>query len=143
MRRSYRVVIDTNIFISALRSSRGSSHKLLLQVDSGAFQICISVPLVLEYEAVAKGLSWPGKPSARSIGDIIDYLCEIGESVRPPYLWRPIAKDPKDEMLVELAVAGDCDRIITYNKRDLKDVEKLGIKLRTPHEFLEELERQQ
>ena len=45
-------------------------------------------------------------------------------------------------MLGELAVAGDCDRIITYNKRDLKDGEKLGIKLGTPHEVLEEVERQ-
>ena len=51
-----------------------------------------------------------------------------------------MAKDPKDEMLVELAAAGDCDRIITYNKRDLREVERLGIKLRTPKEFLEELE---
>lgn len=140
MSAPYRVVIDTNVFISALRSKRGSSHKLLLQIDSGAVQLCISVPLILEYEAVARELRWPGKPPAASIDDIIDYLCSIGEAVRPPYLWRPIAKDPKDEMLVELAVAGECDRIITYNKRDLKGVEKLGIKLRTPFEFLKELE---
>ena len=52
-----------------------------------------------------------------------------------------MARDPKDEMLVELAVAGECDRIITFNKRDLPDVVKIGIKLQTPKEFLKELEK--
>ena len=78
----------------------------------------------------------------RTLEDILDYLCLVGESITPPYLWRPIANDPKDEMLVELAVAGGCDRIITFNKRDLVDVLKIGIRLQTPKEFLDEMEEQ-
>ena len=71
----------------------------------------------------------------------MDYLCWVGEAVKTSYLWRPIARDPKDEMLVELAVAGGCDRIITFNKRDLPDVGRIGIKLQNPNEFLKELEK--
>jgi len=133
-------VIDTNVFISALRSQQGASYKLLSQIGGKRFAVCISVPLMLEYESTAQKVKWQGKPSMRTIEDILDYLCLIGEIVTPPYLWRPIAKDPKDEMLVELAVAGGCDRIITFNKRDLVDVLKIGINLQTPKEFLDEME---
>ena len=140
MRMHPRVVIDTNVFLSALRSRQGASYKLFSQIGDKRFVVCISVPLILEYESTAQRVQWQGKPSQRTIGDILDYLCLIGESIQPPYLWRPIAKDPKDEILVELAVAGGCDRIITFNKRDLIDILKIGIKLQTPKEFLDEME---
>jgi putative PIN family toxin of toxin-antitoxin system len=140
MRRHPRIVIDTNVFLSALRSQQGASYKLFLQIGENRFVVCISVPLLLEYESTAQKVQWPGKPSMRTIDDILDYVCLIGEAVKPPYLWRPMAKDPKDEMLVELAVAGGCDRIITFNKRDLVDVLKIGIILQTPKEFLDEME---
>jgi len=140
MQRRPRIVIDTNVVLSAVRSRQGASHKLLTKLGDEHFVVCISVPLVLEYEATLQKVQWPGKPNNKTIEDILDYLCLIGEAVKPPYLWRPMAKDPKDEMLVELAVAGDCDRIITFNKRDLADVLGLGIKLQTPGEFLQEME---
>ncbi len=139
MKRPPRVVLDTNGLLAALRSRRGASYKLLSLLDNGLFLVCLSVPLVLEYESTAQKVHWTGKPNRRAIEDILDYLCSVGEIVKPPYLWRPMAKDPKDEMLVELAVAGDCDRIITYNKRDLRSVQTIGIKLQTPKEFLVEL----
>ena len=142
MRTQPRIVIDTNVFLSALRSQQGASYKLLSGIGGKRFVICISVPLILEYESTAQRVQWPGKPGKRTIEDILDYLCLVGESVKPPYLWRPIAKDPKDEMLVELAVAGGCDRIVTFNKRDLLDVLKIGIRLQTPKEFLDEMEEQ-
>ncbi len=110
-------------------------------LGTGDFVVCISVPLILEYEAVAQKVSWSGKPHRKAVEDIIDYVCSIGEAIKPSYLWRPIAKDPKDEMLVELAVTGECDRIITYNKRDLRGAEHLGVKLQTPKEFLEDMEK--
>ncbi len=109
-------------------------------VGDKRFVVCISVPLILEYESTAERGNWPGKPARRAIQDIIDYVCLVSEAVQPPYLWRPIAKDPKDEMLAELAVAGGCDRIVTFNKRDLAEVARIGILLQTPREFLEEME---
>jgi len=141
MKSVCRVVIDTNVFLSALRSRRGASFKLMSLLGTGDFVVCISVPLILEYEAVAQKVSWSGKPHRKAVEDIIDYVCSIGEAIKPSYLWRPIAKDPKDEMLVELAVTGECDRIITYNKRDLRGAEHLGVKLQTPKEFLEDMEK--
>ena len=142
MKMRPRIVIDTNVFLSALRSRQGASYRLISEIGGKHFILCISVPLVLEYEATAQRIKWPGKPGKRTIEDILDYFCLVGESIAPPYLWRPIANDPKDEMLVELAVAGGCDRIITFNKRDLVEVLKIGIKLQTPREFLEEMENQ-
>jgi predicted nucleic acid-binding protein len=49
-----RVVLDTNIFIAALRSRREASFKLLSLIGTGKFDLYISVPLILEYEDVAK-----------------------------------------------------------------------------------------
>ena len=50
----YRIVIDTNVFISALRSNKGASFRLLSMTGTGKFDLCISVPLILEFETVAK-----------------------------------------------------------------------------------------
>ena len=56
-----RVVIDTCVFVSALRSSRGASYRMLSLVGTGAFDIALSVPLVLEYEDAAKRLRQGGR----------------------------------------------------------------------------------
>ena len=56
------------------------------------------------------------------------------------FLWRPILKDPEDDMLLELAVKANCQYIVTYNKRDFQDVDKFGIKLTTAKEFLQIIE---
>ncbi|HBA86187.1 MAG TPA: putative toxin-antitoxin system toxin component, PIN family [Verrucomicrobia bacterium] len=141
MKQLPRIVIDTNVFLSALRSRQGASSKLLSQVGDKRFVTCISAPLIFEYEATAKREQRPKKPAEKDIDDILDYLCAVGEAVKTSYLWRPMAKDPQDEMLVELAVAGGCGRIITFNKRDLPDVGRIGIKLQTPKEFLMEMEK--
>jgi len=134
------MVFDTNVVLSALRSRQGAPHKLLSRLGDKRFVVCILVPLMLEYEATIQESEWAGQPDRKPIEDMLDDFCLISEAVQPPYLWRPVAKDPKAEMLVELAVAGECDRIITFNKRDLAAVPGLGIKLQTPKEFLKAME---
>ncbi len=52
------------------------------------------------------------------------------------YQWRPLLKDPKDDMVLELAVAAQCDWIVTFNKRDFVGAEQFGIQIATPREFL-------
>jgi len=136
MNKRYRIVIDSNVFISALRSKRGPSFRLLTLIGEGPFDISLSVPLVLEYEAVAKRERWGNKPSWASISDIIDYMCSVGRKHKIHYLWRPRERDPKDDMVLEVAVAGQCEFIVTYNKRDFSDASKYGLKLMTPKEFL-------
>ena len=136
MSKPYRIVIDSNVFISALRSRRGPSFRLLTMIGKGYFDISLSVPLVLEYESVAKRERWKNKPTWMSIADIIDYMCLVGHKHKIHYLWRPREKDPKDDMVLEVAVAGQCEIIVTYNKRDFSDAAKHGLKLMTPKEFL-------
>lgn len=139
MKAKSRIVLDSNVFISALRSRRGPSFHLLSLIGQGPFEICVSVPLVLEYEAVAKRERWPNKPSWRSISDILDYLCLVGSKEKIHYLWRPRERDLKDDMVLEVAVAGQCAIIVTYNKRDFIEAFKYGIKIMTPREFLTEI----
>ena len=134
-----RIVIDTNVLISALRSRNGASFKLLKLFGRGKFVISVSVPLVLEYEAAAKLQSKKLKLKHSDIDDIIDYLCTVSEHRKIHFLWRPVLRDPSDDMILELAVESESDYIITYNKRDFRGSEKFGIETLDPKEFLEKI----
>ena len=131
-----RIVIDTNVLISALYSRRGASFKLLSLIDKGKFEVNISVPLVLEYEQIARNSISRIALSKEDIGDILDYICKVSNQRKVFYLWRPILKDPKDEMVLELAVNAGCDFIVTYNKGDFEGAERFGLQVVTPKEFL-------
>ena len=73
-----QIVIDTNVFVAALRSQYGASYKLFMLLHSGKFTINLSVPLTMEYEEVAKRhLGKKGDLKARDIDDILDYVCTI------------------------------------------------------------------
>lgn len=135
--KKYEVVIDTNIIYAALKSSIGVSYKLLRLVGGEKFGINISVPMVLEYEDVSKRLLDEIPLSEEDIDDIIDYICSIAKQWEIHYLWRPFLKDPKDDMVLELAVTANCEYIITYNQKDFQGCEKFGIKVIAPKEFLQ------
>lgn len=132
-----RVVLDTNVIVSAFRSRRGASYRLLELAGEGAFTICLSVPLVIEYESVTKRLIGSEIVISETIVDnVLDYLCAIGDHHGIFFLWRPHLRDPKDDMVLELAVSADCDQIVTYNERDFAGAEQFGIKTITPKLFL-------
>ena len=135
----YQIVIDTNVLAAALQSRRGASYKLLMLIGSSKFNFHISVPLVLEYEDVAKRLLEDIPLTEQDIDDILDYLCAVAQHQQIFYLWRPFLKDPKDDMVLELAVTANCDFIVTYNKKDFRGVERFGLRVVTPKEFLEEI----
>jgi putative PIN family toxin of toxin-antitoxin system len=137
--KHWQVVIDSNVVLSAMRSRRGASFRLLYLVGKGDFDIHLSVPLVLEYEHVAKRSKWPGKPAWSVLADILDYLCHVGKKPKIHFLWRPRARDPKDDMVLEVAVAGSCNAVITYNKRDFAEAASFGLQVLNPQEFLREL----
>ncbi len=139
MKRRYQIVMDTNVLIAALRSRRGPSFKLLSLIGKGEFDIHLSVPLVLEYEAVAKRSRWSEKPAWSHVSNILDYLCAVGRQQQIHFLWRPRARDPKDDMILEVAVAGECDGIVTYNKKDFAEAKSFGLELWTPKEFLKKI----
>jgi predicted nucleic acid-binding protein len=131
------IVIDTNVFIAALRSEHGASYRLLTLVDSGLFTVNISVPLILEYEEVAKRLVGQIGLTADEVDDVLDYICRVARRRTVFYLWRPLLGDPQDDMVLELAVVAKCSHIITYNRRDFEGAERFGIRVATPKAFLQ------
>ncbi|MEW6187070.1 MAG: putative toxin-antitoxin system toxin component, PIN family [Thermodesulfobacteriota bacterium] len=132
-----KILIDTNVLFTGLKSRKGASFKLLSLIPSNRFSIAISVPLLLEYEEVLNrgGLTL----SKKDITDIIDFFCSIGEPQKIFFLWRPFLPDPSDDLVLELAVASGCKAIITYNKRHFKNAEQFGLRILDPREFLTEI----
>jgi putative PIN family toxin of toxin-antitoxin system len=135
MRRP-KIVIDTNVIVSALRSRRGASYELLMHIGKNKFDINISVPLILEYESAAKKLIGKTKLKKKDIDDIVDYICTVAQKWKIFYLWRPYLKDPKDDLVLELAVTSESKFIVTYNKKDFQNVKTFGLRVVTPKEFL-------
>jgi putative PIN family toxin of toxin-antitoxin system len=133
------VVLDTNVLIAALRSRRGASFRLLSLVGTGRFDIALSVPLVLEYEGVANRLLPELGMNADDVGDILDYLCSVGIHRPVFFLWRPTLPDPKDDMVLELAVDAAAPVIVTFNKRDFVGADRFGVRVLTPREYLQEI----
>ncbi len=136
---AYHIVLDTNVLIAALRSRRGAAHRLLLLVGSEKFTLHVSVPLVLEYEDAALRLVGQSALTSEDIDAILDYICSVAVHHEIFYLWRPFLPDPGDDMVLELAVAGHCDFIVTYNRKDFAGSEQFGIQAITPQAFLERI----
>ena len=134
-----QIVIDTSVLIAALRSRRGAAHKLLTFLGSDKFEVNISVPLMLEYEDVARRLIGEILLTEQDIDHILDYICRVANRRRVFFLWRPFLKDPQDDLVLELAVTAGCDFIVTYNERDFQDVEQFGIQVVKPKEFLQKI----
>ena len=133
-----KIVIDTNVLVSALRSRRGASFKLVSLLLSDKISIAISVPLVFEYEDAMKRPE-SSAIAEQDIGDFVDFLCEIGHHQEIFFLWRPYLPDPSDDHVLEVAVAAGCDAIVTYNKRDFKDIERFGLRVLDPKELPTEI----
>jgi putative PIN family toxin of toxin-antitoxin system len=131
-----QIVIDTNVIVAGLRSRRGSAFKLLILINTGQFDIHLSIPLVLEYTEVLLRELPNLYLSREEVDDLIDFYCAVGVQHEIFFLWRPFLRDPKDDMVLELAVKAGCESIITYNTRDFAGVEQFGLSLLEPSEFL-------
>jgi putative PIN family toxin of toxin-antitoxin system len=131
-----RVVFDTNVLVAGVRSRRGASFQLLSRVGTGAFDIAVSVPLVLEYEdALVRHLP-ATRLSRGDISNIIDYLCTVAVCQEIFFLWRPLLHDPGDDLVLEVAVAANCDAIVTHNVRDFGAATRFNLRVLTPGMFL-------
>ena len=134
-----KIIIDTNVLLSALYSRRGASFKLISLLGQGYFDIVLSVPLFIEYKSIIKRNRSKIKLSGEKINDILNYLCLVSQHHEIYYLWRPFLRDPKDDMILELAVTARCKYIVTYNIRDFKGVEQFGIKVLSAKDFLNKI----
>ncbi|NJL28597.1 MAG: putative toxin-antitoxin system toxin component, PIN family [Thermoanaerobaculia bacterium] len=127
-----RAVLDTHVVISALRSKKGASFKLLGLVGE-RFELCLSVALALEYEDVAHRAT--SLPSA-VIETIVGSLCRVAHQQTIFFRWRPTLRDPSDEMILDLAVAAGASYIVTFNHRHFVGADRFGIKVVSPAELL-------
>jgi putative PIN family toxin of toxin-antitoxin system len=115
-------VLDMGVLVAALRSNKGASRQLLLAALDRRFELLLSVPLILEYEAVltrrehllASGLN------TKEVGLVLDDLAAVARAVRLAFRWRPRLPDPDDDMVLETAVNGNADAIVTFNRRDFE-----------------------
>ena len=131
-----RVVLDTNVIYAALRSGTGASNALLRQIGTGKFEFYLSVALVLEYESVLKREGQASHYTLADVEALISYLCATGKAQTIHFLWRPQLRDPKDELVLELAANAGCQYIVTFNTRDFVGSEKFGVQTITPAQFL-------
>lgn len=135
-----RVVLDTSVLVAALRSRRGASFRLIELLRTGTFEIAISVPLAVEYEAaLTRQAASLGLRRAEVI-TVVDYLCAVGKRQPIHFLWRPLLRDPDDEFVLEVAVAAGCQYIVTHNVRDFAGAERLGVNILRPGQFQRQLE---
>jgi putative PIN family toxin of toxin-antitoxin system len=139
MKHRLRIVLDTDVMVAAVRSNVGASRRLLVAALSGRFEPLLSVPLMLEYEAVLKRpkhLRAAGATHA-DIDAILDALAAVGTPIVPSFSWRPELADPADEMVLETAVNGQADLIVTFNVTHMRPVrERFGIRALRPPEAL-------
>jgi putative PIN family toxin of toxin-antitoxin system len=129
----YNILLDTNVLVAALRSQRGASYLLLKMIDDERIGLHLSTPLIKEYEDVLNRSKHTLDKS--DVEAILDYLVLVAKTHKIYYLWRPILKDIKDDMVLELAVKAN-SMIITYNKSDFKESEQFNIAVLNPKEFL-------
>jgi putative PIN family toxin of toxin-antitoxin system len=138
----YRVVLDTDIIVTALRSATGGSNAVLREAAHGRITPLVTPALFLEYEAVLKR---PEQRLVHGLGlrDIDRFLSALAaacEAVEVSFQWRPQLSDANDEMVLEAAVNGQADALITHNMRDfVKGAERFGLRVLRPGEFLKEL----
>jgi putative PIN family toxin of toxin-antitoxin system len=134
-----KVVIDTNVVVSALKSNLGASHVLFRLVGTEKFEICLSVPLLIEYERALSDPKLKLRLKPDEVKKILNFLCANSTHHEIYFLWRPFIPDPGDDMLLELAVASGTKTIVTFNKRDFRGISKFGVKAITPKEFLKNI----
>ena len=134
-----QVVLDTNVVVAGLRSRRGSAFQLLTLVGTGTFDIHLSVPLVLEYQEVLSRELSNLYLNSTDIENFIEFHCSIATKHQIFFLWRPYLRDPKNDMVLELAVTARCDSVVTYNTRDFVGIEKFGITAIAPVGFLKDI----
>lgn len=134
-----KYVLDTDVIVAAMRSPTGASAALLLAALDRKVTLVANVPLVIEYEAtcslaehrLASGLS------EIEVRQYLDGIAALVEPVESHFLWRPRLRDPADEMILEAAVNGRANAIVTFNLRDYGTTpNEFGIDLLRPNEAL-------
>jgi len=136
--------LDTDAVIAAMRSPAGASAAIVRAVRSGHATLLLSVPLAIEYEAVCRRPEHRMEAglSSRQVEIFVNAIIGMAEPVRTHFLWRPQLRDPNDEMVLEAAVNGRADALVTFNLRDYGDSPKqFGVEVLLPREAIGRIKR--
>ncbi|MFT4103688.1 MAG: putative toxin-antitoxin system toxin component, PIN family [Burkholderiaceae bacterium] len=138
-----RLVLDTNVIVAAFRSRNGASHLLLRWVDRGALTPLCSTALFLEYEAVLSRKE-TRRVTGHSLADVaalMRSLAAVSEGIDISFRTRPMLPDAADEMVLEAALNGQADAIVTHNVKDFRPALEWGVAIATPGEIVRRLNR--
>jgi len=139
-----RIVIDTDVMVAAIRSNAGASQRIVRAALAKRFTMLVSVPLVIEYEAVMSRTEHlaASRLSKEDVSTLLDAIVAVSEPVRLAFLWRPLLRDPGDDMVLETAVNGQADLLTTFNRRDFgSQAMKFGIEICAPGDALAMMEK--
>jgi putative PIN family toxin of toxin-antitoxin system len=134
-----RVVIDTSALVSAIRSSSGAAAEILRRVLLGKLTILLDYKLACEYRTILfrdEHVAVSGK-TPDEIEELILLLEDIALPVRVVAKYRPLCTDQNDDMVMDIAINGSADAILTNNVRDFQVAGKrFSIPVFTPRDFL-------
>ncbi len=137
-----RVVLDTSVLAAGLRSRQGASFVILGAVADRSLVPLATPALFLEYEAVLKRTE-QRRVMGLSLADVdalLGGLAALIEPVEMHMLWRPQLRDPDDEMVLEAAINGRADALVTHNIRDFRNAApRFGLRVIRPQDLLKEL----
>jgi uncharacterized protein len=136
------IIVDTNVFVGACLGN-GASNEVVAACLRGAHTPLMGTALLAEYEDVLgrAGLFRKSRLGTAERAELLDIFLAACRWTRIYFGWLPNAPDEGDNHLVELAVAGGAERIITLNLRDLRRLELRfpEIVAVTPGQFLKEM----
>ena len=130
-----RIILDTDVMVAAMRSATGASRQLLLAGVDHRFILLVSPALLLEYESVLKRPEHlaAARADEAAVDVVLDLVAATAEHVEMHYLWRPQLADVGDELVLEAAINGRADALVTFNLRDFEiGAQRFGLKICRP-----------
>jgi putative PIN family toxin of toxin-antitoxin system len=140
-----RFVLDTSVIVAATRSDAGASRQLVLAALQQRFELLLSVPLAFEYEAVLKRPEQiaASRGTIQEIDKLLDALIAVSKPVYRAFFWRPLLRDADDDMVLEAALSGHADLLVTFNLRDFEPAaSSLGVSVVAPREALKRIKEE-
>ena len=144
MTSDVKLVLDTDVVVAAMRSPTGASAEILRLARQGRLTLLLSVALALEYETVCTRAEHrlAADLSEKEVNLFVDAMIALAEPVTMHFLWRPQLRDASDEMVLETAINGDADALVTFNAKDFGEVPgHFGMDLLLPREVIMRIKR--